>query len=272
MVTRAATVVEGDGPALLCLHGGPGLSDYLTSSSATRPSAGAGSATPSAGCRRRRPTVRSRWPSTSPTRSRCSTTSASTTSSCSATAGAASWRGARDGAPGPGPRAAAGRPARDRGRRRLRALRGADGGADAGGRPASAPRSSTSGRWRARAPRRTPLESLRLVWPAYFNDPATAPPMPDDSGSPCPCYSQTLEDALALLATGEPARPGGGVRRTGGGPLRPRQPVPGRGGHRDRAAFPQGSATGVPEAGHFPWLEQPGCVADALVRLGRASD
>jgi pimeloyl-ACP methyl ester carboxylesterase len=34
------------------------------------------------------------------------------------------------------------------------------------------------------------------------------------------------------------------------------------------AAFPRGSATGVPDAGHFTWLEQPGCVADGLVRLG----
>ena len=34
------------------------------------------------------------------------------------------------------------------------------------------------------------------------------------------------------------------------------------------AAFPHGRATGVPEAGHFSWLEQPGCVADGLVRLG----
>jgi pimeloyl-ACP methyl ester carboxylesterase len=33
-------------------------------------------------------------------------------------------------------------------------------------------------------------------------------------------------------------------------------------------AFWDGVATGVPGAGHFPWLEEPGCVTDALVRLG----
>ena len=27
--TVLPTTIEGDGPALLCLHGGPGLSDYL---------------------------------------------------------------------------------------------------------------------------------------------------------------------------------------------------------------------------------------------------
>src|SRR4051794_14990105 len=38
------------------------------------------------------------------------------------------------------------------------------------------------------------LESLRLVWPAYFNDPANAPPMPDDIRVSVPCYADTWED------------------------------------------------------------------------------
>jgi pimeloyl-ACP methyl ester carboxylesterase len=44
-------------------------------------------------------------------------------------------------------------------------------------------------------------------------------------------------------------------------------PMPVEAAIETAAAFPRGSATGVPDAGHFPWLEQPGCVADALVRL-----
>src|SRR4029079_8147684 len=51
------------------------------------------------------------------------------------------------------------------------------------------------------------LESLRLVWPAYFNDVASAPPMPENLRISVPCYSQTFEDLVPLLALGElPAR------------------------------------------------------------------
>jgi proline iminopeptidase len=111
------------------------------------------------------------------------------------------------------------------------------------------------------------LESLRLVWPGYFNDPATAPPMPDDIRLTVPGYSQTFEDLLALLSTGD--LPGRAAAY--GGPVELiyglGSPIPVEAALETAAAFPRGSATGVPEAGHFPWLEQPGCVTDGLVRL-----
>ena len=115
------------------------------------------------------------------------------------------------------------------------------------------------------------LESLRLVWPGYFNDPATAPPMPDDLRLSVPGYSQTFEDLLALLATGDlPSRAAAYE-----GPVEVvyglGSPFPVEAALETAAAFPHGRATGVPEAGHFPWLEQPGCVADGLVRLGIAT-
>lgn len=111
------------------------------------------------------------------------------------------------------------------------------------------------------------LESLRLVWPAYFNDPPSAPPMPDDIRLSVPCYAETWEDVLPLLASGElPGR-----AATYGGPVELvyglGSPFPVETGIETAAAFPRGAASGVPGAGHFPWLEQPGCVADALVRL-----
>jgi len=110
------------------------------------------------------------------------------------------------------------------------------------------------------------LESLRLVWPAYFNDPSTAPPMPDIHLS-VPCYSQTLEDVVTLLAGG--SLPGRVAAY--GGPVEVLyglgSPMPAEAAIDSAAAFPNGVATGVPEAGHFPWHEEPGCVADALVRL-----
>jgi proline iminopeptidase len=111
------------------------------------------------------------------------------------------------------------------------------------------------------------LESLRLFWPGYFSDPAAAPPMPDDIRLSVPGYSQTFDDIRALLASGE--LPGRAAAY--GGPV---EVVHGLGGPfpveaalETAAAFPHGSATGVPGAGHFTWLEQPGCVADGLVRL-----
>jgi pimeloyl-ACP methyl ester carboxylesterase len=111
------------------------------------------------------------------------------------------------------------------------------------------------------------LESLRLFWPAYFNDQATAPPMPEDIRLSIPCYSQTLEDVVAMLAVGD--LPGRAAAYAG--PVEVvyglGSPVPVETSLDTAAAFPRGSASGVPDAGHFPWLEKPGCVADGLVRL-----
>jgi pimeloyl-ACP methyl ester carboxylesterase len=111
------------------------------------------------------------------------------------------------------------------------------------------------------------LESLRLLWPAYFNDPASAPPMPDGVRLSVPCYSDTLADVGGLLSSGglgdraqAYARPVEVVYGLG-------SPIPPEAAIDTAHAFPQGSATGVPDAGHFLWMEQPGSVADALVRL-----
>jgi pimeloyl-ACP methyl ester carboxylesterase len=111
------------------------------------------------------------------------------------------------------------------------------------------------------------LESLRLFWPAYFNAPPAAPPMPDDLRLSVPCYSETIADAVAMLAAGD--LPGRAAAYDG--PVEVvygiGSPFPVEASLETAAAFPRGSATGVPEAGHFPWLEQPGCIADGLARL-----
>ena len=92
--------------------------------------------------------------------------------------------------------------------------------------------------------------------------------MPDGIRLSVPGYSQTFEDLQALLASGElPSRaaayagPVEVVYGLGG-------PFPVEAALETAAAFPHGRATGVLDAGHFSWLEQPGCVADGLVRLG----
>ena len=111
------------------------------------------------------------------------------------------------------------------------------------------------------------LESFRLFWPGYFNDPTTTPVMPDDIRLTVPGYSQAFEDLLAVLATGDlPSR-----AAAYDGPVEIvygiGSPFPVESSLETAAAFPHGSATGVPDAGHFSWLEHPGCVADGLVRL-----
>jgi pimeloyl-ACP methyl ester carboxylesterase len=111
-------------------------------------------------------------------------------------------------------------------------------------------------------------ESFRLVWPAYFHDPARAVPVPDVRHS-VETNSQTFEDLFALLEAG--ALPGRAAAY--GGPVEVvyglGSPFPPEASIETAHTFPQGSATGVPDAGHFCWVEQPGCVADALVRLGQ---
>ncbi len=66
------------------------------------------------------------------------------------------------------------------------------------------------------------LESLRLVWPAYFADPEAAPPTP-----PFRTCVAAYSGIIGEVTTG---------------------------------------TDGV-AAGHFPWIEAPGCVRDALARL-----
>jgi pimeloyl-ACP methyl ester carboxylesterase len=92
--------------------------------------------------------------------------------------------------------------------------------------------------------------------------------MPDDLRLSVACSSVTFEDVLSLLASGE--LPGRAAAYAG--PVEIvyglGSPIPVETSIETAAAFPNGRATGVPEAGHFPWVEQPGCVADGLVRLG----
>ena len=111
------------------------------------------------------------------------------------------------------------------------------------------------------------LESFRLVWPGYFNDPATAPPMPDDIRLSVPGYSQTFEDLLALLAAGDlPSR-----AAAYDGPVEVvyglGSPFPVEAAIETAAAFPRGQRHRRAGGRPLPWLEQPGCVADGLVRL-----
>jgi pimeloyl-ACP methyl ester carboxylesterase len=109
------------------------------------------------------------------------------------------------------------------------------------------------------------IESLRLVWPAYFADWNAAPPMPDYAMSVV-AYSECFESLQAKLPALEAALPSITVRL--GVLAGARSPMPVEESARQTAARIPGAWVEVVEgAGHFPWLERPGCARSALARL-----
>jgi pimeloyl-ACP methyl ester carboxylesterase len=107
-------------------------------------------------------------------------------------------------------------------------------------------------------------EQLRLVWPAYFADPAKAPPMPPFRLS-VPANALFAE-ITALLPDLERALPD--VRVPLGVLVGARSPMPSQeAGIVSAERVPGAWAVSVPDAGHFPWVEAPGCVAAAVSQL-----
>jgi pimeloyl-ACP methyl ester carboxylesterase len=113
------------------------------------------------------------------------------------------------------------------------------------------------------------LESLSIVWPAYFADPDNVPPMPPMRMS-VPAYagimaevSSGLEEAADALSTGDV--PYGVIAGAA-------SPMPwGQAARASAELSPRAMLTVVPAAGHFPWLDVPGCIRDALRRLADSS-
>ncbi len=110
------------------------------------------------------------------------------------------------------------------------------------------------------------VEGLALLWPAYFADPAGAPAMPPMSIA-LDCYAETWEsvhDHLAkqIVAGLLPRVTIPTVFVLGAG-----SPMPPRHGLASAALIP-GARTDVHEGcGHFPWIERPGVIKNALDSL-----
>lgn len=109
------------------------------------------------------------------------------------------------------------------------------------------------------------LESLRMVWPAYFADPENAPEMPPlrmsveaYSGVITEVTNGTDEVAAALARSDVPY----GVIAGAGSPM-----PWGQAARASAELSPRAFLIVVAAAGHFPWLEVPGCVRAALQRL-----
>jgi pimeloyl-ACP methyl ester carboxylesterase len=110
------------------------------------------------------------------------------------------------------------------------------------------------------------LESMSLVWPAYFADPSSAPPMPKlrMASARSASVGQSIFEELPALEAGLPGIgvPVGFVHGAG-------SPMP-VGASSDAAErIPRAWVEVVDGAGHFVWVEAPGAVRDSLRRLAR---
>lgn len=111
------------------------------------------------------------------------------------------------------------------------------------------------------------LESLSLVWPAYFAHPPTAPPMPPTRVS-LDGYAQTWASLMEGMPALEASLPGISVRaHFVHGAMSP-MPVAASTDAAER--IPGASVAVVEGAGHFIWHERPGAIRAELDALTSA--
>ena len=110
------------------------------------------------------------------------------------------------------------------------------------------------------------LESLSLLWPSYFADPAAAPPFPPHMKTSLEGYRETFASVAEQLASGfgEKLRE---VHVPAVFVLGEESPMPASQGQQTAALLPQAEVEIIPGAGHLPWHERPGCVAAALAAI-----
>ena len=107
------------------------------------------------------------------------------------------------------------------------------------------------------------VEGLKLVWPAYFAVPASAPPMPPMDLS-LECYSQTWDSIHDHLARRTLARGLPSVRIPAVFVLGEKSPIPPSHGEAT-AALVRGALCQIENGcGHFLWMERPGAVRRAV--------
>jgi pimeloyl-ACP methyl ester carboxylesterase len=111
------------------------------------------------------------------------------------------------------------------------------------------------------------LEGMRLVWPAYFADPEAAPPMPD-VGVAIERTAQmvpSINEELPKLEAGLPQ-----IRVPVGFVHGSRSPMPIEASTDAAERIPGAWVEVVEGAGHFIWFEGPGAVRASLRRLTAA--
>ena len=110
------------------------------------------------------------------------------------------------------------------------------------------------------------MEAFELIWPYYFADPASAPPMPETRVS-VPLYAAVVASVhehfeRGTLAGGLPSFEGpfGIVHGEA-------DPLPHEAGRETAALVPHGTFDLISNAGHLPWLEQPEAFRSAVERI-----
>ncbi len=114
------------------------------------------------------------------------------------------------------------------------------------------------------------VEGLGLVWPGYFADPATAPPMPPMRIS-VDCYSQTFDSIHDHFRRQTLVRRLPGVEVPLTLLLGAKSPIPNRHGEATAALVPGAELRVAEGVGHLLWLERPGLVREALDGLRERS-
>lgn len=109
------------------------------------------------------------------------------------------------------------------------------------------------------------LESMQLMWPGYFSSLEAAQPIPQTGHAPSEESWASIRQCLPSLA--ELLRGCTVATRFVHGEL---DPLP-QTASTDTAELLGAVVDVVPNAGHFPWLEDPGCVRRSLDALLRAS-
>jgi pimeloyl-ACP methyl ester carboxylesterase len=108
------------------------------------------------------------------------------------------------------------------------------------------------------------LEGMRLVWPAYFADPEAAPPMPEleMASERTAQMVPSINEELPKLEAGLPQ-----IRVPVGFVHGSRSPMPLEASTDAAERIPGAWVDVVEGAGHFVWVEAPGAVRAALRRL-----
>ena len=109
-------------------------------------------------------------------------------------------------------------------------------------------------------------EQTAVLWPGYFAEPATAPPWPPAMRVSVVTNAETTGSMLEHLAAGF-AESLSGITVPVIFILGEQSPMSNTEGERTAALIPSAQVAVVPAAGHLPWVERPGCVADALATL-----
>ena len=106
------------------------------------------------------------------------------------------------------------------------------------------------------------LEQMGLVWPYYFGDPGSSPPMPAFRMDP-----RSIETWASIVEHFERGTLASGLRAVNMPVLvthGDRSPLPWVEAERTAALVPRARLVIQPGLGHFPWLEAPRSVRDAV--------